>query len=60
MANRSAKKSSSKTPKREVGKKMPAKKPVGGKMRRIKAPPSKADQPPTDRDDRDTRHGEES
>jgi len=57
MANRAAKKSGKKTPKREVGQKKPAKKPVGRNTRRIKAPRPQVDQPPVDRDAQGTRHG---
>ena len=60
MANRTAKKSGKKTPKREVGQKKPAKKPVGRNIRRIKAPRPKVDQPPVTRDSRGTRHGKQA
>ena len=60
MANRTTRKSSSKTPKRQVGQKTPAKRPVGRNARRIKAPRPKVDQPPVSRDARGTRHGEEA
>ena len=59
MATRASKKSSNKTPLRDVGKRKPAKKAVSRNTRASKAPRPKVDQPPTDRAPRDNRHGEE-